>query len=433
MNHLALTVAVGVLCSTAIVAIDPSHITDSLSLANDLGGFIESQDFSKTASKLISSVSPYLGVLGSVLSFAFSFLPSGPSAELLAIQKLYHDVSVRFDRIDHQFALVTQEMKWVSIEAHYGDYESTIHTIGHAYQQLTNSKSKTEYHARKILFNDAFRSYNKAGEKIYDGIMGQSNLFNAPIFDEAITHLQWDRKKTQEFMLGVTKLLINAAAIEIAHYEIASPSTASFIRHDWLVKFEHLKTTMLRVDHKIATQFGQQVPTDVDVYLSHHEHDSNCDVTNKLYDTLAKKYYWRNWLVVTTDHSTDNHKFMAHACHGAINRNHLKNVVVASTDNNKAHLTTTEQHVINYVHTSHTYHIMHGGKRDLHKRLTGHRRNDADVAYSSFPSDARSSSCSSVYAAIGVIDHGLHKCWRSPSQHLFSRDGDQYYDIFAFG
>ena len=433
MNHLALTLAVGVICCSSIIAFDPSQITDTLSLANDLGGFIESQDFSKTASKLISTVSPFLGIIGSVLSFAFGFLNSGPSAELLAIQRLYHEVSTRFDRIDQQFAAVTREIQWVSIEAHYGTFESTIHSIGDAYGHLTNSKSKAEYEARKFLFKDAFRSYNKAGEQIYDGIMGQSNMFNAPIFDEAITHLKWDRKKIQEFMLGVTKLLINAAAIEVAYYQLINPSTAPFIQHDWEVRFEHLQSTMLAVDNRLATKFGNQVHLDVEEYISHHEHDSNCDITNKLHDIISKKYYWRNWLVVTTDHSTDNHKFMAHACGGGtINRQYNKNVVVASVDKNKAHLTTTEQRIVNSVQTTHTIRIMHGGKRDLTKRV-GYRRNNADIAYNTFPSAARAVTCDSHYAAIGVIDHSLHTCWRSPYQHLFSRAGDRYYEVFAFG
>lgn len=420
-------------CCSPIATIDTSHITDSLSLANDLGGFIESQDFSKTASKLISSVSPYLGVIGSVLSFAFSFLPSGPSAELLAIQKLYKDVTLRFDKIDHQFSAITREIKWGSIEAHFGDYESTIHTISQTYQQLVASRSKTEFNSRKYLFTQAFRSYQKAGEKIYDGIVGQSNLFNGPIFDEAVDHVKWDRKKAQEFMLGVTKLLINAAGIEVAYYHLTNHhDSAKFIQHDWQVKLETIKSKMNAIDHKLTTQYGHQLSTDVDIDIANHNSLSNCDLAHEVYTTIAKKYYWRSWIVTVTDHSTDNHKFMAHACSGTINQKHSKNVVVSSVDPHKAHLTTTQQHVINSVHTSHTYHIMHGGKRDLQKRLTGHRRNDADVAYNSFPAAARTT-CSSVYSSIGVVDKNLHMCSSFAHNRLFTRYDGHYYHVFASG
>ncbi|XP_062567768.1 uncharacterized protein LOC134230010 [Saccostrea cucullata] len=424
----------GIITWAAVNAVDPSTITDTLSLANDLGGFIESQDFSKTASKLISSVSPYLGVIGSVLSFAFSFLHTGPSAELLAIQKLYKEVTLRFDRIDHQFATISREIHWVNIETHYGSYESTIHVVGEKYRAMAASTSKTEYNARKEFFINSYKQYDEAGGKIYDGVMGQSNLFNGPIFDEAIRHLEWDRKKTQQFMLGVTKLLIDAAAIEVAYYELTKPHLASFIQHDWRVKFEHLKNTLTTADHKLMTQYGSQLATDVDKFVANHAHSSNCDITNPLQSQLSHKYYWRNWLVVTSDHNTDPKKYVVHVCPGiggVINNNHGKNVVVASLDAHKSHLSTTQQHVINYVHTTHTYHIMHGGKRDVEKRLTGHRRNDANVAYGSFPNEARTS-CH-TYGSVGVIDRGLHTCFRSPAAHLYTRDDGHYYKVYAFG
>ncbi|XP_062609333.1 uncharacterized protein LOC134271096 [Saccostrea cucullata] len=432
MNLHPIYICIGIVCWTAVNAVDPSTITDSLSLANDLGSFIESQDFSRTASKLISSVSPYLGVIGSVLSFIFGFFDTGPSAELQAIQKLYEDVTVRFDRIDHQFATISRQIDWVNIEVHYGTYESTIHVVGEKYKAMAASKSQAEYNARKQLFFNSFKQYNEAGGKIYDGVMGQSNLFNGPIFDEAINHLQWDRKKTQQFMLGVTKLLIDAAAIEIAYYELSNPSLSPFIQHDWLVKFEHLKKTMTATDHKLMTQYGGQLAIDVDKFVTNHAHSSNCDLTNPLHDVLTQKYYWRNWLVVTSDHSTDHTKYMVHVCPGmggTINQKHGKNVVVASVDINKAHLTTDQQHVVNYVHTSHTFHIMHGGKRAIEKRV-GHRRNDANVAYDTFPKSARF--FCSTYGSIGVIDNSLNTCLRSPYLHVFQRD-DRWYKVYAFG
>ncbi|XP_055998261.1 uncharacterized protein LOC130047391 isoform X2 [Ostrea edulis] len=432
-RHLIGCVAILMWTAANVLAIDTTHIMDGLSLANDLTGFIESQDFSKTITKLASAASSYLGILGPVLGFVFSFFDTGPSAELLAIQKLYKDVTLRFDRVDHQFSDVKRQINWASVELQYGEYESKIHAVGEKYKDLVLSSTKNDYTARKQLFLDNFQQdFTNSAEKLYDGVMNEHRTFHKDLFDSAIENFKWDRKKTQSFMLGVSKLLMFGASIELAYYQLKYPSQESYYRQQWQVKFEHFKSKLTSTDHKLETQFGGQLAKDVDQYIVNHAHSSNCDITNPLYDVIAKKYYWRNWLVVVSDHSTDSEKYTVHTCggiYGLQNNNHGKNVVVASVPQNKAHLTTSQKHAVLHTATYHTRH-RHGGRSLLR---TGRYvvRVHANDAYNSMSSSVRTS-CS-TYGSVGIIDRNLYPCWRSPADHLFSRDDGHFFKIYAFG
>jgi hypothetical protein len=409
---------------------------DGLSLASDLTGFIENQDFSKTITKLASAASSYLGVVGPVLGFIFGLFDNpGPSAELQAIDKLYKDVTLRFDHVDHQFSDVKRQINWASVELQYGEYESKIHAVGAKYKDLVQSRSKADYNARKQLFLDNYQQdFTNSAEKLYEGVVNEHRTFHTDLFDSAIQNFKWDRKKTQNFMLGVSKLLMFGASIELAYYQLKYPSQENFYRQQWQVKFEHFKSKLTSTDNKLATQFGSQLAADVDQYIVKHAHSSNCDITNPLYDVIAKKYYWRNWLVVVSDHSTDSEKYAVHTCggvYGLQNNNHGKNVVVASVPQNKAHLTSTQYHAITYKTTYHTRH-RHGGKR-ANGFPTGVYaiRVHANDVYNSMPSSARSS-CS-TYGSVGVIDRNLNSCMRSPHNHLFTRDDGHFYKLYAFG
>lgn len=418
--------------ASSVCAVDTSHITDGLHLAGDIAGYIEQQDFSKTITKLASSASSYFGIVGTVLGFVFSFFDSGPSAELLAIEKLNKEIALRFDRVDHQFTAIKHEIDWKRVELQFSAYESKIHAVGQKYLDLTASTTKHDFTVRKNLFIGNYeQDFSNSADKIYDGVVNEHQVFNKALFDSAIDNFEWDRKKTQNFMLGVTKVLMFGATLELAYYHLKYPSQESYYRHQWQVKFEKFRQKMIATDHKLETQYGHQVSIDVDRYVINHAHSSNSDITNHLFDVINNKYFWRNWMVMVADHSTDPAKYAVHTCGGVTNNAHGKNVVVASVPKNKAHLTSIQQSHILHTKTYDTRHRHGGRRRDIQKRnlptgvytVSIH----ADVVLSHM-----SKSCD-TYGSVGVVHKDLHPGWRSPSDHTFTRYDGHYYNLYAFG
>ncbi|XP_061180325.1 uncharacterized protein LOC133188860 [Saccostrea echinata] len=428
--HLIGCFAVIAWTATNVLAVNTAQVKGGLTLAKSLTDYIETQDFSKTVTKIASFASTYLGILGPALGFVLSFFSSGPSAELLAIQKLYKEVTLRFDHVDHQFADLKRQISWSSVEVQYGQYESKIHAVGQKYKDLVASSSRTDFEARKSLFLDNYRQdFSNSAEKLYNGVVNEHQTFRTALFESAINNFEWDRKKTQNFMLGVTKLLVFGATLEMAYYHLKFPSQESYYRQQWQVKFEHFKNKLSDIDHKLQTQFGSQLATDVDKYVVNHAHSSNSDITNHLYDVIARKYYFLNWMVAVSDHSSDPDQYAVHTCggtHGLQNNNHGKNVVVASVPKNKAHLTTSQQH-ITHIATYETRH-RHGGRRATGV-YTVHI--PANEAYNHFPSTARGN-CN-TYGSVGIISRKLNPGFRSPSAHLYIRDDGHYFKVYAFG
>ncbi|XP_062579547.1 uncharacterized protein LOC134241526 [Saccostrea cucullata] len=426
--HLIGCFALFIWTGSNVLATNTAQVTDGLGLAKTLSDYIEIQDFTKTLTKIASSASTYLGILGPALGFILSFFNNGPSAELLAIQKLAKEVTLRFDHVDHQFADVKRLIHWSSVEVQYGQYESKIRAVGEKYKDLVSSSSKADFAARKSLFIDNYQhDFSNSAEKLYNGVVNEHQTFRQALFESAIENFSWDRKQTQNFMLGVSKLLVFGATLEMAYYHLKYPSQESYFRQQWHVKFENFKNKLSEIDHKLQTQFGSQMSTDVDKYVVKHAHSSNSDITNHLYDVLAHKYYWLNWMVGVSDHSTDPDKYAVHTCggtHGLQNKNHGKNVIVASIPKNKHHLTSTQQHIIN-LSTYQTRHT-HGGRRGIY---TVHI--PANEAYSHFPSIARSD-CN-TYGSVGIISRKLNPTWRSPTNHLYVRDDGHYFKVYAFG
>ncbi|CAC5415618.1 unnamed protein product [Mytilus coruscus] len=72
-------------------------------------------------------IAPFLIVLGPLVSFVEDFIPTGPSAELLAIQQLHKDMDNRFDQIDGKFRDVTNLIQW-NTSGKYIDRYSTDHS-----------------------------------------------------------------------------------------------------------------------------------------------------------------------------------------------------------------------------------------------------------------------------------------------------------------
>ena len=416
------------IASSVYAADTASHLMDGLHLASELGSFIETQNFSKTITKLASSASSYFGIVGSVLGFVFSLFGSGPSAELQAIERLQREVALRFDRVDHQFTAVKREIDWQRVELQFSNFESKIHAVGQKYLDLTASTTKSDFTARKNLFLGNFaQDFSNSADKIYDGVMNDHQVFSKSLFDSAIDSFEWDRKKTQNFMLGVTKLLMFGATLELAYYHLKYPSQESYYRHQWQVKFERFKQKMVAIDHKLETQYGHQLGVDVDRYIVNHAHDANSDITNHLFDVINKKYYWRNWMVMTADHSTDSAKYAVRVCNGATNTAHGKNVAVASIPQTKSHLTSTQQsHVLN-VQTYETRH-RHGGRRSIQNNMLIYTVSiDADIALSHVTSPC------STYGSAGIIHKDLHPTWRSPADHTYTRYDGHYYKVYVFG
>ncbi|CAC5362785.1 unnamed protein product [Mytilus coruscus] len=102
-----------------------------------------------------------------------------------------------------------------------------------------------------------------------------------------------------------------------------------------------IRSVMSHADSTIANKYHDQSGADIDKYaLDHSTHSmNNHDFANNLYNFIAKKYYWRYWLVIAYKDVFGDDKHYQHECSGHLKFRDLgRNIVVASVDKRKSHM-----------------------------------------------------------------------------------------------
>ena len=267
-----------------------SQITSGFTAANHLFDKMDKMEFTGVTGQLITSVSSFLGAVGPFVGFVLSFF-SGPSAELLAIKKLYTQVENRFDQVDVQFAQLRREVAFVATQVHFTDLESNINAVQSALEvlsQVTNSAGyKSESHEYIHTFD---RTYESSGIKLYNAIV-HGGLTTGGLFHEFMVHSTYDRKATQRYMLGTLNLLMRASALEMAYAQLKHDPNIEIKRKNWVSHFGQVKTKMIAIDNEIKTNYKTQMVKDINNFASMNPKGklSNSDFSTQLYNKLTAK------------------------------------------------------------------------------------------------------------------------------------------------
>ncbi|CAG2213076.1 unnamed protein product [Mytilus edulis] len=111
-------------------------------------------------------------VVGPLVSFIYGFVNKpGPSAELLAIQRLAKDIDRRFDKVDSQFAEVKGLIQWNTVKVQYSDLEQKINAVYRKYREMYSAPTSA-LAGEKVLFITNYESdFQNSGIKLYEGVL----------------------------------------------------------------------------------------------------------------------------------------------------------------------------------------------------------------------------------------------------------------------
>ncbi|XP_076117710.1 uncharacterized protein LOC143085319 [Mytilus galloprovincialis] len=408
-----------------------NHIVAGLNAGKEIASFFENNtEIPKVLSNLAKNVAPFLGVIGPLVSFIAGFFNKpGPSAELLAIQRLAKDIDRRFDKVDSQFAEVKGLIQWNTVKVQYSDLEQKINAVYRKYREMYSAPTIALAGEKDLFITNYESDFQNSGIKLYEGVLNVGNVFGDGLLIPCMKFTLYDRKKCGTFSSGILKLLLRAAEVELAYLQVKGLSkNVPYHTSQWKSRLYQIRSVMSHADSTIANKYHDQSGADIDKYALDHSTNNmnNHDFANNLYSFLAKKYYWRDWLVIAYKDVTGDDKHFQHECSGHLKfRDRGRNIVVASVDKRKSHMDlNAAKTVVNSV-TDHTSHQQH---RPVHQ--TVYHRFNAHEAYDTFASAAKSG-CS-PYAAVGVVQNGASPSYAAAPGRFVLRNA-KYNHIHIFG
>lgn len=270
--------------------------------------------------------------------------------------------------------------------------------------------------------------------------MGTDSVLTGDILKIAMDSFQYDRKQTQNFMIGILQLLLRGIQSEITYRKQYGDPYFNFYLHEfeWGQRFRNVTDRMQTIYEQVKGKYHDQAGKDIDRTAADNYTLSNGVFSSYLYNFLKKKYFWRDWLVVIYNPINGGSNHTNQQCDGFTKyRFHGRNMVVASVDSITTDMNKTQANVIiSNLPRSHRekfncvdYYYSASGYRTCYTQVTY----NADQVYKRFP-DSVKSYCV-PFAADGVIDIHSDIHYQAPPDRLFhtTTTGLKPYEVYMFG
>lgn len=380
-----------------------STLHNGLNAGKEIAEEINGGDFLSTIGKAAKTAVPFLSAIATVSKLIFGQGNSQPP-ELQFLKQLSETVNARFDQVDIQFSDIKRLINWSSVRVSYNDIESRILAVSNAYDNLYRVPGSALNAQRQIFITSYESGYQDSGIKLYKGFMNDDNVFGQGLLGPAMQYTENDRGKMRTFMLGILKLLIMAAKLELEYYGIKGYNTVvPFYVQQWQVRLERINPKMIAADFEVASKYHSQLVVDIESFAAMNSSLSNEDYSRVLYQKLSAKYFWRDWLVIISSPNS-HYRAYYHMCDGYAKQIHNKDVAVASVDNQKTpiskgqvdilvnSLNQTCKNTATEIHVCGDHFTEHDGAKEMYAWITPTIR----------------ANCSSPYASVGTSDRQLY-------------------------
>lgn len=315
------------------------RIDNGLAATVELAKVIGNEDFKGTMGQLVKSVTPYLGMVGPAIGLMFSLLmreEKKQSPELMFMQEMLAKIERRFDKIDKKLEIIVQKITWGRVQTQFFFYERKIKSLRLEFDKLYkyNGTKKSELTSISDTFVKMYESsYENSGQLLYDHIVSGRSIFSTNLIKDAIQAFDYDRKKTQTFMLGLTELILAASQIEIAYNKLKHPYYLNVTEAKWRSQMFKMRQVLEAADRAfeknpkildVAIKNAKQI-LDVSKYKRYDI------VVLEIYKKLKDKFYWRNWFVALYDAIGGDDKHSVRICNGTMTYSYNGfNLVLAS-------------------------------------------------------------------------------------------------------
>ncbi|VDI68564.1 Hypothetical predicted protein [Mytilus galloprovincialis] len=421
---------------------DLNEIKDGVKFAETMTTAMKPLEFTEFLASAASKALPFISATLKFVNLIFSHIGNSESPELLQIKRLYNEMNRRFDIVDNELLDIKKLINWTRVSNQFSKIEREITTVSIQFKIIYDGPLAIRK-SEKSYFMNAFEStcLNCALD-LYHGIMGVNKGLSDDILQTAMTSLQYDRPKTQMFMLGIFKLLLLGLNNELAYRKLKfGNADYLFIKKQWESRLTNVTEKMKRIDEAVKIKYHDQAEKDIARISMQNLRSvrSNHNFSEYLYDHLVQKYDWRDWLVVVYRPIWGVQNHVNHICDGYRRYGmYERDVLVASVDQSKDPINTTIADAITKgittTHTTWTSGTCHTtGNYDICSPgfWTTNKRNALEV-YNLIPSETRD--CN-MYSSMGVIDSWVDLWYQGKSERLVHHrtPGSNSYSIHLFG
>ncbi|XP_076106742.1 uncharacterized protein LOC143075263 [Mytilus galloprovincialis] len=327
--------------SRPIHSISPDQkdqVTAGLELAKGIAEVLEKEEFRKSLTKIAKGIGPYLGVLGPFIGVVLAFIPS-ESDELAFMKNMMKNIDNRLDIMDTRFNDIERLIQWNTVAINFGQLEQRINAVSREFQFIYLVPQDAVENRKLLFISNYDGDYQNSGSKLYDAIVEKHGTFQEDLGTSVLRFTENDRKKTQVFLLGVMKILLQAVKIELGYLLVNQfTSNANFMKSDWEKRIQEVTAKFEQIDYQCANvNYRPQSGKEIDAYALTNSDQTNNEFATGLFNLLSGKYYWRDWVVLAYDPISggENHWIGVGGGHIKFGKNG-RNIVVASVDKSHA-------------------------------------------------------------------------------------------------
>ncbi|KAK3099986.1 hypothetical protein FSP39_013032 [Pinctada imbricata] len=247
------------------------------------------------------------------------------------LRNLSKMINTRFDAVDAQISDLEQLVQWSSVQAPYLTIALKIRAVSRVYQTIYTVPI-SDIQSQKSLFITNYESdYQNSGYKLFLGFVQDLGPFGGKLLDSAMTFYKNDRPKIRSLMIAMTKLLFMASQLELAYYSAKGISGSLIDSHksQWEDRFKQVAQRISTVDQEVASKWKTQYQLDIDRFALDNRRFNYSYLSNNLYEKLSTKYFWRDWLVIVSDHVYGLND-RSQVCGGYAQTKYGKDIIVTS-------------------------------------------------------------------------------------------------------
>lgn len=393
------------------------QIKSGMSLPESFANTVKTGSFSSfLLATPVTRVFGFIKAIATIIDVVLNIFGTNESPELLEIKKLYQEMSERFSSVDIKLRDLASQITWTTTEIQFGLVEQNINSNFEQLQHIYNLPL-TIKDIEKKRFMASFKSTClNCASNLFRGIIGTDTIFTGSILKKAITAFKYDRRKSQNFMIGTLQLLTKAVSAELMYDRFEyGENYFQFRQVEWTARIRNVTDLMQSVDQEVVSKWYDQASIDIDDLSVKHNGLSNHNVSFILYNFLQEKYNWRDWLVIVYNpiwglKTHINHVYDGYRKYGV----HGRNVAIATVDKSKPAINMKE-----------SAEIIMKTSNSACSRL------DANIVYNQI--DVKTRTCS-LYGSVGVISSHADVWFQGFSERLIHtplRYGK--YTVYVFG
>jgi len=231
------------------------------------------------------------------------------------MKKEFGDLQNRLDQFSQQFDEVKRKIDWSAVQVTFYQYEQKIRSMTEILKRVENVNENNLEEFKTVFMRNYENNFFGAPHMLATAIINKETVFSTNLIEAARHYTENHRYYVQDFMVGLTQLIMEGMQIEASYIQLkyGSKEFLDYMQSFWDTKLGTLKEVMEQADRGIQEMWYQQLHVDVESFAQKNVQMTNQQFSSSLYYYLRDKYRWREWFVITynpisgwNDHATSS-------------------------------------------------------------------------------------------------------------------------------